>query len=790
MKNSLVKTRAYFDCNATTPVLPIAAQAALETMKTLYGNPSSAHLVGLQARQILETTRSQAAQVIGAEPEQIIFTSGATEAIQTAVFSALLDCRKKNRVPETRILYSATEHKVVPEALRHWIEALQLPYSVIELPVDAEGKLELDVLERELPHAALLCTMAVNNETGVIQDLSAIQSLLDRKKSNILWLVDCVQALGKIPLFLKSMRVDYAALSGHKLYAPKGIGFLYVKKESPFTPLIVGGGQEKGLRSGTENLPGVAALGSILEELLKGDQSTLLLTHQQLTELREKLRSQLQSSFPKIVFNTPFKTSVPTTLNFSIPGLSSLEILSLFDSAGLRVSAGSACSSQSTEPSHVLTAMGFPLWRSTSALRLSFGPGTTREEIEQGCRIIRDSAIALKNTCLLETPRNFEAPESLREGLIQFRASSSNSWLLADRETRTAILIDPCESNAERWVQYVRCQNLKLLAILDTHGHGDHESSRPLLQKTLRSYFVQSTDQGESDSLGWPISASNFLITIHLENGQNVPAIRFSGPAETPRVLARIPIPGHTRDSHAYLFGELQDGTLKKEKTQFAFIGDTILSGGLGRTNFDISDPEGLFHSLRKLQSVTHNSTLLCPAHDYNDSFASLLKTEVDQNPLLALALGPLTPLSLPEFLRKKAQIDSELSQLEENFQGVVCGVTPMTSAPEGCQISIPSESLLQYIQTHHPLIIDVREPQEFLMFKDWSLIGLETPPRNVPLSRFVNWMSELLRTKALDQEILLICRSGARSFQAAKSLRRMGFSRAWNVSGGLAITS
>lgn len=274
MKIAAVPTLAYFDCNATTPTLPEAAKAALMAMQSLYGNPSSAHLTGLQAKAILEGARKSAGKVVGADSEQIIFTSGATEAIQTAVFSVLQSARERGLGAGTKLLYGATEHKAVPQALYHWVRAVGLPYEVVELPVDSQGVIDIAALKRELPGAALVCTMAVNNETGVIQDLAAIEKALLESGSDAYWLVDCVQALGKVPLALDRSRIDYAPFSGHKLYAPKGIGFLYVSKRAPLVPLIVGGGQERGLRSGTENLPGVAAFGAVLEMLANGGKKS------------------------------------------------------------------------------------------------------------------------------------------------------------------------------------------------------------------------------------------------------------------------------------------------------------------------------------------------------------------------------------------------------------------------------------------------------------------------------------------------------------------------------------
>ncbi len=787
MNESLLKSQVYFDCNATTPVLAAAAAASLDAMRTLYGNPSSTHLVGLQAKHILESTRQLAAQVVGADPEQIIFTSGATEAIQTAIFSALQSLKISRNGRKTKLLYGATEHKVVPQTLNHWVAALDLPFQVVELAVDSEGQIQLDQFRKEITDASLLCTMAVNNETGIIQNLDALESILNETSSQVLWLVDCVQALGKTNLKLNSHRIDYAAFSGHKLYAPKGIGFLYVRKGAPFTPLIVGGGQENGYRSGTENLPGVAALGAVLDSLLKKSDSHPFQPTAQLVRYRDQLVSELKKAFPKIQFNSPFEKSVPTTLNFSIPGLSSSEIMDLFDSAGLRVSAGSACNSASVKPSHVLEAMGFPLERSASAIRLSFGPCTLSTDIDRGCQIIRECANALKNTCLLETSSAFEAPENLRDGLLQFRSGSSNSWLLADREQRTCLIIDPCEAVAERMESYIRCQNLSVLAVLDTHSHADHESVRPFLQKILLNQHRMKESQS-FDSLGWPTHLASSVV---LENKESVPSLAFKISGDSHLVLACVKTPGHTLDSQTYLFGTAKNGLLKKEDIRFAFVGDTILSGGLGRTNFTVSDPKQLFYSLRKLQEVLSPSSLLCSAHDYNSSFATHLNAETDDNKLLALALSPMTPLTLDQFLSRKRQIDLDLTRLESDFQEVVCGVTQTGKCSNEKLLTVPANQLKLYLdQNPTAVIIDVREPQEFSLFKDWKNLGISKTPRNVPLSRFVNFISELILEKKWSQEVLFICRSGGRSLQAAKSLQRLGFKAVKNLEGGIALTS
>jgi cysteine sulfinate desulfinase/cysteine desulfurase-like protein len=201
-----------------------------------------------------------------------MFNSGATEGIQTAVLSALVALRERRDAGEaigSLLVYGATEHKAVPESLAHWNRLLGLNLTLHKLPVDHDGAHSLHALREVAPQAAMVCTMAANNETGVVSDLAGIAAALEA--SPALWMVDCVQALGKLKLDLSSTRIDYAPFSGHKLYAPKGIGMLYVRAGAPFTPLIMGGGQEAGQRSGTENMAGIAALGAVLAALERGD---------------------------------------------------------------------------------------------------------------------------------------------------------------------------------------------------------------------------------------------------------------------------------------------------------------------------------------------------------------------------------------------------------------------------------------------------------------------------------------------------------------------------------------
>ncbi len=388
----------YLDSNATNSVLPQAVAAAREAMEQDYGNPSSTHVAGLRARALLEAVRQRAARVLGAGDGRLMFNSGATEGIHTAVLSALVALRDRRAAGQAIgrwLLYGATEHKAVPESLAHWNRLLGLNLEILALPVDGDGRHDLARLHALAPDTALLCTMAANNETGVISDLAGIERQLVATGSTALWLVDGVQALGKLLLNLAATRIDYAPFSGHKLYAPKGIGLLYVRAGAPFTPLMVGGGQESGWRSGTENMAGIAALGAVLAALEDGQTFH---GPRQLASFRDQLAASLRSAFVGLRFNTPFDKALPTTLNFSVPGLGSQELLNLFDAAGLRVSAGSACSSGQGTPSHVLEAMRLPTWCSGSAIRLSFGPLVDPTTIAAACDAIAHCAHALHDS--------------------------------------------------------------------------------------------------------------------------------------------------------------------------------------------------------------------------------------------------------------------------------------------------------------------------------------------------------------------------------------------------------
>jgi cysteine sulfinate desulfinase/cysteine desulfurase-like protein/glyoxylase-like metal-dependent hydrolase (beta-lactamase superfamily II)/rhodanese-related sulfurtransferase len=772
----------YLDANATTRVLPQAAQAAQDAMEKLYGNPSSSHITGLRARHILESARALATAVLGASKGRIVFTSGATEAIQMAVFSALVAASARDGGASDgagrALLFGATEHKAVPEALKHWRDVLGLKHELAAIPADRRGLLDFRFLEARLPRADIVCTMAVNNETGVIHDLAALEGAIRGLRPDVPWLVDCVQALAKVPLDLSSTTIDYAAISGHKLYAPKGIGLLYVRRGAPLTPLIAGGGQESGARSGTENLPGVAALGAVFRCLADPEDRTFQ-SDAVLRGFRDRLAASLREALPGIVFNTPFEHAVPTTINFSVKGFSSKELLDLFDAAGVRVSSGSACGS-ALKGSYVLEAMGFPPWRSEGAIRLSFGPAATAAEIDAACERIEEAGKALRCSCLIVADDLEEDAAERRVGLMQLKRGSICSWILVGADGRRAVIIDPIAELVERIEAFVRCQGLEVIAVLDTHLHVDHASCRTLLIELLGERVAAGART--RDLLGWPEPADG---EAALGDGSRAECLRLSDG----EVLARTDLPGHTADGRAYLFGGLSGGgALPPEAVRFAFTGDTVLIGGLGRTDFPTSSAAEFFQSLHKLRRLAADRTIFCPTHDYTNDFATTLAAERRHDRLLAAVLDPAAPLALEAFELEKARVDGGIDD-RKNTE-LVCGLIHRPVDPRS-SIDVRPDELQSFFAKHRAsLVVDVREPHEYRLFRDWASLGLETPPENVPLTRFSDFLARLLFDGGAraERDVIFVCRSGSRSSRAAEVLRRLGFDRAWHIAGGIAL--
>ncbi len=759
------KNEIYLDNNATTPVLPQAAEAAMHTMQLCYGNPSSSHITGLKAKYILETTRSLVRKVIGAASGDITFTSGATEGIQTAIISALHSARENGITQEKPVLlYGATEHKAVPETLKHWNNMLNIGAEVVAIPVDENGILDIDFVRENVADALIICTMAANNETGVFQDLALLESVIRAGNQEVLWMVDCVQALGKISLNISNTTIDYAPFSGHKLYAPKGIGVLYVRENAPFTPFIAGGGQESGHRSGTENLPGIAALQAVLMLLDNEDDDTFK-SAETLLNYRTQLKDTLVEVFPDIIFNHDFKYSLPTTLNFSVVGLSSKEIMDLFDAARIRVSSGSACSSKVTG-SFVLDAMGKPKWQSESAIRMSFGPATTQLEIDQACKAIKQAVKALHHSCLMlsDTQDNSEFGV---DGLQQWVYDQQCTWCFVDKAAKECLVIDLVPELVNKFEKLVKCQGYTVKAVLDSHRHPE----QVLTPDMVRELIPEHVESGQFDYLGWP-ETSDLVI---LATGQQVPTISVGS-----KTIAKLPIPGHTQNSVAYLLAPATKGSLNPDSVDFVFVGDSIQIGGLGRTDKEDSNVQMMYHSLKALASSITDSTLICPSHDYQSLFSTNLVMEKRTNPLLDGVLAGT--LSVDEFAEKKAEIDK---QLPESDTPNYCGQISFSDD----QIGDLAPNELGSFMTLHPnaTVVDVREVHEYEAHPDAYVAGKQLV--NVPLSQLTEFVHHYKHGND-EHEFICICRSGNRSDAAAKVLKRNGFAKVYHVPGGFALLS
>lgn len=739
----------YLDNNATTPVLQAAAQAVMHAMQRGFGNPSSNHATGIKAKAELETTRSLARTLIGASSGDIVFTSGATEGIQTSIVSALLACRERGLCgPDTLLLYGATEHKAVPESLKHWNTVLQINATVQAIPVDKNGLLDLSALQVALPAAALVCTMAANNETGVKQDLARLEHVIRSTNPSVYWMVDCVQALGKMTLNIASTTIDYAPFSGHKLYAPKGIGFLYVRKGAPYQPFIAGGGQESGLRSGTENLPGITALHAVFTELAK-TYGSVFQPEATLWHYRAKLIAALKTVFPQLVLNSDEPYVVPTTINFAVPGFYSKDIMDLFDAAGIRVSSGSACSSK-VPSSFVLDAMGLDAWRSQGAIRLSFGPAMTDHECQKACDAIAALAEVVCKHCLVLTDAT-PTLELHANGLIQLKHEAMCSYLLICPQSGETVIIDPVLPLASRIANIVQGQGLSVVSVLDTHRHQDHRSARYELLSLLGEYVKPAAMS--VDALGWP------------ENEPSICAGDYK--------LQRLSTPGHSADAVSFLL-------YKKDNLQAAFVGDLLLPGGVGRTDLPGGDAQALAASIRLLANNIQRDTLLLSSHDYAQRFFTTLALAEHEQPLLTAILANQYSAGWTQQLNQQTQA---LQQASAHFCGLV-----EVSWSDATDVIAP-ERLPTFLQQKPAIqLVDVREPHEQSAGALQSYLTQACQVLEIPLSKLADAL--VSGTLTQQQPLLLVCRSGNRSLAACKVLGRLGFTEVYNLKGGMALLS
>lgn len=752
----------YLDANATSAVLPAAIDAADEVMRASYGNPSSTHASGLRAKAVLDGARACARRVLGVGAGRLMFTSGATEGIQTAVLSALVAVRERRARGEATgdlLLYGATEHKAVPEALAHWNRVLGAGLTLCALPVDGAGQPQLGMLRELAPRAALVCTMAANNETGVITDLAAIDAVLRECAPDAYWMVDSVQALGKLALALADTRIDYAPFSGHKLYAPKGVGMLYVREGAPYTPLMMGGGQEGGQRAGTENMAGIAALGAVLAAL---EQGGTFRTHEQLAAMRERLAGALRLALPGIVFNAPFASALPTTLNFAVPGLSGKDLLDLFDAGGMRVSAGSACSSAKSAPSYVLEAMGRPAWACGAAVRMSFGPLADDAFIDAACARIARCGDALRVSGMLPSSLRGDAAlpspllPAVADGVLQLSADGACGWLVQDGASRSCVLVDVPVAQAGRVAALVASHALRVRAVLATgaaHMAGraallaalgiqaDAASAANIAANTAAHTSANTTAYlaadlaADCDALGWPHQQR----AIRLADGSSADALIVGL-----QMVARLPL----GEGAAYLVGDGGAGGLPTGVVRIAFAGAALqpaaaaLAGSHAANGANDAASDGANDgacegaSARRLAAVIQRDTVLCCAHGEAELFCTTLGAQA------RVRLAPMAPA---------LDLDGVRRLLRE-----------------------------------HPdaILVDVREDFEHAAAGTAAWMGQAA--QSVPLSRLAGALPGWLG--GARAPLVFFCRSGNRSARAVQCLQRLGYAPAFHLSGGMAL--
>ena len=359
----------YFDNNATTRIAPEVVDAMIPFLRDLWGNPSSAYFFGSQVGKHVEDARKQVAALINADPKEIVFTSCGTESNNSAIHSALVTNPGKRHVITTAVEHSANIN--FGEYLR------KMGFEVTFLPVEPDGSLDVHLLEKTIrPDTAIVSVMYANNETGVIFPIEEIAAICRSK--GVLFHTDAVQTPGKLKLDVKNLGCDFLSLSAHKLHAPKGIGCLYVKRRTKYQPYVIGGHQERGKRGGTENVANIVAFGRAAELVMDklNEENT------RVRGLRDRLENTILATIPNTIRNGAKESRLPNTTNIAFEFVEAEAILLLLDGLGICASSGSACTTGSLDPSHVLTAMGLSPMRARGCVRFSLGIYNTDEEVD------------------------------------------------------------------------------------------------------------------------------------------------------------------------------------------------------------------------------------------------------------------------------------------------------------------------------------------------------------------------------------------------------------------------
>jgi cysteine desulfurase len=389
--------RIYLDHNATTPVEPAVLDAMLPYFSSEFGNAASIHTTGQRARAAVETAREQVATLLGARPQEIIFTSGGTESDNHAVFGIV-----RNAPGATKhVITTQIEHEAVLNAC----QALEVAavsgardegsahgkIAVTYLPVDSNGLVDPEAVRDAIrPQTALITVMHANNELGTVQPLEEIGRIA--AQNDIFFHSDAVQSAGKIPLDVNVFGVDLLAISGHKFYAPKGIGALYIRGGTRLRQLLYGGHHQRGFRPGTENVPGIVGLGRAAELA----RLSLAEDAERVSALRDELERQLLARIPHTHDNASGAPRTPNTTNITFPGIEGEALIIALDLKGLACSTGAACSSGAVEPSHVLTAIGLSAEDARASIRFSLGRHTTQQEIAAALEIVPAAVAQLR----------------------------------------------------------------------------------------------------------------------------------------------------------------------------------------------------------------------------------------------------------------------------------------------------------------------------------------------------------------------------------------------------------
>ncbi len=358
----------YFDNNATTRIAPEVVDAMIPFLRDLWGNPSSAYAFGAQVHGHVEKAREQVASLVHADPKEVIFTSCGTESNNSAIHSALVTTGKRH------VVTTAVEHS----ANMNFGDYLQRRgFEVTYLPVESDGSLDLHLLEKSIrPDTAIVSVMHANNETGVVFPIEEVAALCRSKDT--LCHTDAVQVPGKLKIDVKQLGVDFLSLSAHKLHAPKGVGMLYVKRRTKYTPYVIGGHQEKGRRGGTESVANIVAFGRAAELAM----ATLNDENTRVRALRDRLENFILTNIPNTVRNGAKEPRLPNTANIAFDFVEAEAVLLLLDQIGVCASSGSACTTGSLDPSHVLTAMGVKPMRARGSVRFSLGIYNTEDEVD------------------------------------------------------------------------------------------------------------------------------------------------------------------------------------------------------------------------------------------------------------------------------------------------------------------------------------------------------------------------------------------------------------------------